>query len=160
MKTLVQFYISIPCTNCPSLIFQIEYLPKSSLYLHTMMFYIPPTRLLPTTTKMMTRCRDRFFSGQRRFFQPHALEKNPDHRRFFLACILAHTASAFATPHKSSAWLMPPCGDPFSSTQENTPIVSTPPFFSPFISIVQASFQWLWQKSELIGWLDSLKRSP
>ena len=38
---------------------------------------------------------------------------------------------------------MPPCGDPFSSTQENTPIVSTPPFFSPFISIVQASFQWL-----------------
>ena len=31
MKILVKFYISIPCTNCPSLIFQIEYLPKSSL---------------------------------------------------------------------------------------------------------------------------------
>ena len=41
MKTLVQFYISIPCTNCPSLIFQIEY--PNHHYLHTMMFYIYTT---------------------------------------------------------------------------------------------------------------------
>ena len=151
MKTLVQFYISIPCTNCPSLIFQIEY--PNHHYLHTMMFYIPPTRRLPTTTKMMTRCRDRFFSGQRRFFQPHALEKNPDHRRFFLACSMAST---FATPHKSTAWLMPPCGDPFSSTRKH--LVHHPSFRHLF-QLFKPHFNG-WQKSELIGQLDSSKRSP
>ena len=84
---------------------------------------------------------------------PRPGKKSGSSQVFPGACSMAST---FATPHKSTAWLMPPCGDPFSSTRKH--LVHHPSFHHLF-QLFKPHFNG-WQKSELIGWLDSSKRSP
>ena len=57
-------------------------------------------------------------------------------------------ARKFATPHKSTDWLMPPCSSPFRRT-ENTTLS-----FRHLFQLFKPHFNG-WQKSELICCLDS-----